>query len=191
LLALSADRIAALPAPAVAAPAAPLAGPPAVTCWSWTLKLGPEVLRRTNVIPVVLNQIRELQDEASLPPALFTVLTELFSNALEHGLLGLNSHSKDDADGFARYYMEREARLAQLQDGRISIGLEALPNGDLRLELEDSGPGFDHAALAARAAPDNDRYYSGRGIALVRALCRELNYSEGGKRVVAVFPGGS
>ena len=157
--------------------------------WRWLLELGADNIRHTDVVPMIMTQVRELFGRGVLPATLFTVVSELFANALDHGVLGLQSAAKDSAEGFARYYSEREARLLALRGGWIRIAMEREPGGDLRLEFEDSGAGFDHAALVAqRTVGQTDmQALSGRGIALVRELCREVYYQGRGNHVVAVF----
>ena len=52
---------------------------------------------------------------------LYTIFAELFSNALDHGLLGLDSRMKHTPQCFMAYYAAREHGLATLQDGWIEL----------------------------------------------------------------------
>ena len=54
---------------------------------------------------------------------IYMVLAELFFNALDHGLLKLDSRLKETPQGFGEYYSQRTKRLADLQEGRIEIKL--------------------------------------------------------------------
>jgi two-component sensor histidine kinase len=119
---------------------------------------------------------------------LYNVLSELYSNALEHGVLGLDSSLKRDATGFARYYQERNARLDELGDGHVRVHLHVTPQGDggrLVIEVEDSGKGFDVAKVLARPL-DRDRL-SGRGVSLVRQLCHQASWSDDGRNARVEF----
>ena len=58
---------------------------------------------------------------------IFTVVSELYNNALDHGILKLDSDLKDSPDGFMEYFMERENRLAELEGGEIEIAVHYLP----------------------------------------------------------------
>ena len=76
---------------------------------------------------------------------LFTVLAELLTNAIDHGVLGIQSRVKHSADGFDAYYQDRDRRLAALQDGYVAVSLTHVPSASgarLIVRVEDSGPGF-------------------------------------------------
>lgn len=49
---------------------------------------------------------------------IFTIIKELFVNALDHGLLGLDSNIKNGPDGFSNYVVERQKRLEAMTEGR-------------------------------------------------------------------------
>ncbi|MFD1691395.1 hypothetical protein ACFSHR_07155 [Azotobacter chroococcum] len=70
--------------------------------------------------------MQELRAQGSV---LYTVLAELYSNALEHGVMGLDSSLKRDAQGFAEYYRERRTRLANLYEGYVRFHLDLRPEG--------------------------------------------------------------
>ncbi|MEE8057499.1 MAG: fused response regulator/phosphatase [Pseudomonadales bacterium] len=115
-----------------------------------------------------------------------TVLSELYSNALDHGLLELDSRIKDTEDGFLEYYSLRSQRLNALQDGSISIHLNFIrqePGLQIEIVVKDSGAGFDYQV--ASAAKEEEAF--GRGIDLVRGLCDSVEYSEGGSCVKVIY----
>ncbi|GAA6130709.1 ATP-binding SpoIIE family protein phosphatase [Halopseudomonas sabulinigri] len=139
-------------------------------------------IREQNPLPFLLARLLEIPGLRPQAGALFTVLSELYSNALEHGLLQLDSAWKQDSDGFALYYQERGERLRALSEGWIRLTLNHLPTADgglLQIECEDSGNGFDPACAAAD--------YAGRGLALVAALAQEVEVDAAGSRVRVVF----
>lgn len=118
---------------------------------------------------------------------LYTVLAELFNNALEHGLLRLDSVLKEAAGGFNEYYRQREQRLWQLEQGNIRVELQLSGDsnaGWMRIAVEDSGPGFDYAAMPTTLPMQG---LSQRGLALVRSLCQRLEFHGTGNCVEAVY----
>jgi len=146
-------------------------------------------LRTIDPIPQIINYIQEMVGLQNHRPTLFTVLTELYINALDHGALKLESNLKQSSDGFTRYLSEREARLENLQDGQIKILVKAQPStngGRLVIQVEDSGDGFDYSNHIACKSPPKTQY-SGRGIKLVAKLCDSIEYEDAGKRVIATF----
>lgn len=156
--------------------------------WNFSFDMGPEVLRTLDTLPILVQVLMEVQGLYDHRERLYTVLTELYSNALEHGLLRLDSGMKATPDGFMNYYTERESRLAALEDGSISIRFRHTPDGNggrLELEMEDSGPGFD-LKKPGKSLEENTGH-SGRGIPLVTSLCESLEYNESGNRVMAVY----
>ena len=153
-------------------------------------------LRRTDVVPVIVNLTRTIGLHQAVEARIFTVLSELFSNALEHGLLGLMSAIKHEPDGFERYLELRAQRLAALEQGRIAVRIDhwtsSADSGTLKVDVHDSGPGFDHrgylAALAVPAAESTGAPRpSGRGLVLLQALSKELTFNEAGNRAAVTL----
>jgi two-component system, HptB-dependent secretion and biofilm response regulator len=136
--------------------------------WSASFEFRAHSLRHFNPLPYLLQLLMDVKALRPRGGEIYTVLAELYSNALEHGVIGLDSALKRDAKGFSEYYRERRLRLAQLQDGYVRFHLHLNPQargGRLVVRVEDSGPGFDARALAG--APVG---LSGRGLALIREL---------------------
>ena len=119
------------------------------------------------------------------------VLSELYSNALEHGVLGLDSRLKRDTEGFAHYYQQRRERLATLKSGFVRVSLQVEPIGEsgrVLIQVEDSGAGFDVTKVMARPL-DADRL-SGRGVSLVRQLCPAARWAPDGRSATVEFSWG-
>lgn len=150
-----------------------------------TLSFPASVLREV----VVMNEVRTFLKGIVLGGAhldlLCSILSELFSNAIEHGLLALKSDIKDDPDGFIRYYQVREEKLNALDDAHwIRLDVDYQPSRSrIEFTLEHSGRGFD---CQQQRSVDADFTY-GRGILLASELCESLHYSNGGKCVHAVY----
>ena len=156
--------------------------------WSLRLELRGESLKRFNPVPHLLQLFQQVQGLRALSGDLYSVLTELYSNALEHGVLALDSRLKRDAAGFAQYYQERDRRLRQQAGGFIEIDVKVEPQaggGRLNIEVRDSGSGFDVArVLATMAEP---RGFSGRGLYLVQRLSHGARWLDGGRRARVEF----
>jgi CheY-like chemotaxis protein/anti-sigma regulatory factor (Ser/Thr protein kinase) len=152
------------------------------------LHLGIDVLKKVDVVPEVVRTLTALGITGSEDSYLFTVLRELFTNAVEHGLLKMDSRMKQEENGFALYCEERDRRLAAATQGSARLRVCDHGNGknELHLEVEDSGDGFD--ALSYQPPPPEELLPHGRGIMLVRGLCSEVRYSPRGNHVFATFP---
>jgi len=156
--------------------------------WSVSFEFRAQTLRRYNPLPYLLQLLLEVHGLREQSGALYTVMAELYANALEHGVLGLDSQLKRDAEGFAQYYRLRNERLAQLNSGHIRVHVQVSPTaqgGKMTLRVEDSGPGFDVDEVLARPL-DADRL-SGRGLNLVRQLSGDVRWSDGGRCVCVEF----
>lgn len=157
--------------------------------WAINLDIGAETLKKENPIPMLLQNVNELQGMQSHREHIYTVLAEMFSNALEHGLLGLDSNLKKDADGFAQYYGMREQLLENLKDGKIRLELQNEPQsegGKLTFAVQDNGQGFDYDAYLCKINKHNNQAH-GRGMLLIKNICRDIRYSDRGRRVEADY----
>jgi len=158
--------------------------------WGTTLDFTGEMLKEVNPIAMLMNTISNIFFVDERKQKLFTVLSELYSNALDHGLLGLKSEYKSTPEGFVGYYKERERRLENLREGRISISLEQVKSNDgyiLKIKVMQTGQGFDVDKVISNLAHNEELVPSGRGIKLVDSLCRKVKYSDEGRAVEAIF----
>ncbi|MBB5210739.1 ATP-binding SpoIIE family protein phosphatase [Microbulbifer hydrolyticus] len=151
--------------------------------WSIRLQLSQEELRTSDPLPHLLSVLVQMPGAARFQEDLATALGELFRNALEHGVLGLDSSIKTTDDGFVRYYDLLAERRSRLKEGWVSISLscsESEDRGTLVLVVEDSGSGF----AETREPPS---IYAGRGLNLLQTVCDEVNYLPGSSKVEAVI----
>jgi CheY-like chemotaxis protein len=156
--------------------------------WSACFEFRAQTLKHMNPLPYLLQLLLEVQGLRAQVGALYTVLVELYSNALEHGVLRLDSSLKRDLKGFAHYYNERRERLGRLEQGFVRFHLELRPEhggGRLIIRVEDSGKGFDPAA--ARARQQSDRQAHGRGLKLIGELAEKCVWEADGRGVSVEF----
>ncbi len=157
--------------------------------WRLALKLDAEELRSFDIRPLLMSWLSHLQLEAKACREMFLIVSELFNNALDHGILKLDSDWKSAEQGFDRYLRTREERLSALQHGGIEIDLARVRQEDadyLELHLRDSGGGFDYRGMLGEpeSMPENGAGTpAGRGIMLVRSLCAAVEYSAAGNEV--------
>ncbi|ARU57577.1 MAG: fused response regulator/phosphatase [Pseudomonadales bacterium] len=153
--------------------------------WAFSYELRSETLREFNPLPLMLHLTMEVPGLRLHSGSIYTVMAELFSNALEHGILGLDSKLKSTPEGFARYYSERARKLEGLTDDWIRFQIDHKPDGPggiITIKVEDSGPGFDYGKYADYKL-DQNKKFSGRGIPLLMTLCKSVDFNEAGNAV--------
>lgn len=159
--------------------------------WCLTLHLDAAALRMLAPLQPIATAVAEMEGVDSAARQLFmTVINEMFANSLEHGVLNLDSRLKENADGFAAYYEQRERALADLDDGYVRIELDRFRDARgsfLVIRMNDSGYGFDHERMIGQVndpSPSPDAF-SGRGIPLLLNTCESVTYRGRGNRVEA------
>lgn len=153
--------------------------------WSTEYSFHISSLRHFDPLPLVLQVLNECPGLSDQRGRVFTILAELYANALDHGVLGLDSDLKSTAQGFAEFYTTKKNLLETLEDGNITIRLSHEPSDDggtLQISVIDSGEGFDISKIKT-----DKNEFSGRGLALVNTLCKEITHSNSGRQVDVSF----
>ncbi len=155
--------------------------------WVLSMKLQNQDLKHTGLTNQIMDFVGSIKGIDIHQDKIYTIVSELFSNALEHGILELESSLKESADGFESYYRLRAERLESIEDAYINVDL-SYERGDvnkIHLVITNSGKGFDYDAFK-KNMESNDGVH-GRGIHLLNSLCASIEYSNGGKTVTAVY----
>ena len=149
--------------------------------WHISFNFDSDVLSSINPIPAVIQAMVDIQGFGEHREKIFLVLTEMYSNSVEHGILGLDSSIKEEENGFLTYYDMRQSRLDNLTAGSIKIDVEhhvEADTGIVAITMTDCGEGFDYTRVVRDLGINVTK--SGRGIALMHDLCRNCTYSNGG-----------
>lgn len=149
-------------------------------------------LRQANPVPMIINFLQENIQLDGHHQSLFTILTELYVNALDHGVLELDSAIKQQENGFGLYFEYRERLLQKSIAGfvRLGVRIHSQDKGGLVvIQVEDSGAGFDLQRIN-RAVPGKPMF-CGRGIALIESLCESIHYFEPGNKAEAIYRWGA
>ncbi|MBF0397304.1 MAG: SpoIIE family protein phosphatase [Desulfobacterales bacterium] len=162
--------------------------------WKLVLELNAATLRIADPVPILMQLVIEKPEFEAYKGSIYTILMELITNSLDHGIMGLNSSLKQQPDGFDLYYNQRLKTLSTLEKGWLRIDMEHIPmyaGGKFTFKINDSGPGFDYREKLSRVTEDDDTsFFSGRGIKLVHSLCEKLIYKGNGNSVEAVYKWG-
>lgn len=158
--------------------------PEAIIPFNLSFHLTAEHFRDFKLIDHMLQIVNNINGLAAVRSEIFTILTELLNNAIEHGILGMSSELKADPDGFLEYYQERQLRLSELQDGNVWVSFIVSDDkpGKLVIIVKDSGKGFDVTSIRA----EEDATF-GRGIPLLTELCESVEFNQSGNEVSVIL----
>lgn len=165
--------------------------------WRFSYELEGQALRYAEPTPVIQKLIQDAPIFSTQMTNIYTVVSELFVNALDHGVLGLSSSMKQQEDGFKLYYAERLLRLEKLAEGKVRFDVQYSSSHEsysLKLAVTDSGEGFNfkqwelsHKERLNLLTETGKLPLSGRGLALVKKLTNSLSFSENGSRIEVEF----
>jgi len=161
--------------------------------WKFDLHFFYDSIKSIDPVPLINQIMGEIQGHQIQQDHLSMVLTELFCNSLDHGLLELDSDLKSTPAGFMQFYSDKESRMNELNQGSIFISVSNIPNeagGELTIVFEDSGKGFDVSALAKTnlSVDENPSIkFAGRGLSLIKHYCQSVTYNDSGNRIECVY----
>lgn len=150
--------------------------------WCYALRLDAAALRKVEAVPLMLGALDHFAVSRAFRDELFIVLTELFDNALEHGLLRLDARLKHSPEGLETWLLMREERLDALTEtgGEIRLWVEQVVESGrlwLRVRCQDTGSGFDlNQVLGPSVA-------LGRGLGRMKQLAHFADISAQGSEI--------
>ncbi len=155
--------------------------------FEWQVKITGDRLMRCE-IPALCNQfLQGVSLDQKLCQRVFAIVSEMVSNGLDHGILGLSSAMKEEPDGFMNYFEERAARLSKLSESDyIELSVKWIKEsdaGNLLISCRDSGPGYP---FETHADPSLNRY-SGRGLLMIKKLSKSVEVVAPGNLVKAIL----
>ena len=118
------------------------------------------------------------------------VLSEVITNSIDHGILGLDSTMKKDLTGFEQYFISRAAKLTRLAEGSIEVSVEPIENHLISITIQDSGKGFSYPTGKLEQLPESLLLAYGRGLLIIQKLCASMTHLGNGNCVVLEFATG-
>ena len=160
----------------------PVAQAPHTSPFAFELCFDPRQHPLREVLPDCLRLFTSHGVPSAMNQLLAMTLTEATTNALDHGLLHLDSALKQE--GFEAYDAVRKERLAAHEAGTLTLRFRLYREDQgavcsLGIEVEDSGPGFDWRAWEQAGAADAHQA-SGRGLMIIRSVASEMSFNECG-----------
>ncbi len=159
--------------------------------WELSFTIVSSSLRTFNPLSMLIGILSEVPGLRQNSSVLYTVLSELLNNAIEHGVLKLSSEIKSSPAGFAEYYRLRKEGLEIVEDASVKFDFKHEVQGDsglLTITVEDSGDGFDLSTLKpAEDDTGSARQYFGRGLTLIGSMCESLEVLPPGNIIQVQF----
>ncbi len=123
--------------------------------------------------------------DANTKAALHLAISEMLTNAVEHGNCGISYEEKSAwlEDGHAiEELINRRCQDPEIARRRVVFEYTITPDRS-RFRVADEGAGFDWRALRDPVADENVLKQHGRGILMTRAFTHQLTYNEKGNEV--------
>lgn len=153
--------------------------------WSTSVLLSAEDMRSSSTV-------RKLSDILSSMPylsrhygVLHVLLSEIYSNSLEHSILNIKSVDKTDGDKFVEYYKHRDKALVELNDAYINFKFNFIVKGTehyLEIKVTDSGGGYSKGE-----SETTEDMLHGRGLHIMKSFCKNISFSEDGKTLEVLY----
>lgn len=125
-----------------------------------------------------------LCDDAELP-RLGIAMEEALLNACLHGNLELDSKLREgDGTAFQDLALERSGQQPYV-DRRVVVKASITPQ-QLKVEIEDEGPGFNPEDLPDPTDPENLLKPHGRGVMMMRLFLDEVSWNDRGNHVTLI-----
>ena len=153
-----------------------------------SMQLGFEALRSASIVDEILAMAGAL-GFVSRFPNLPSIFSELFANALEHGILNLPTGNKYlSSEGYLDYFEDKRRRLDNLAEGFIAVEMALDSVGGepvLRLIVSDSGSGFMPSELPADVIADAAGAAQ-RGLRLVSSMALHVSHNKQGNEAIVL-----
>jgi len=153
--------------------------------WKMTTSFSAVEMRDVTVISRLLDMFCAVPSLNSHRGVLQILLSEIYSNILDHGILGLDSNKKENAEQFENFYKERELKLKMLENAFIHFEFELFTESGqqfLKMNIKDSGRGYK-----GHVASDSDLKMHGRGMKIIQGLSERAEFSDEGTTLDVLF----
>lgn len=154
--------------------------------WKLDISLNADDMRMPNPIEKISTILNAMPYLSRHHGVLLILLTEIYTNSLDHGILNIESVNKSDEEHFIEYYKMKELALAELESGYINFNFSfyAGDNGKyyLKIHVSDSGHGYKIGTVTS-----TDEMLHGRGLSIIQSFCEKVGVSEDGKTLELLY----
>ena len=156
--------------------------------WKLSMEFSALMLKEIDPVPAIVQTLMDIQGLQVHCDPIFIIVSELFTGALEYGLLGLDPKMKISADRTIKYFEIREKRLKALEKGAIKVSISHKPaasGGRMTLRIQDTGVvGWFKSAMLEF---DGKKKSTDQGLGMLNRICQSVEFLEHGNYIKAVY----
>ncbi len=153
--------------------------------WSTSVTLTAKDMRSSDTVRKLSNILSSMPYLSRHTGVLHVLLSEIYSNSLEHSILNIKSIDKTDNEHFIEYYKKRDAALLKLEDDSIIFNFNFIveeSNHYLEIQVTDSGGGYKKEDFK-----NTDEMLHGRGLNIINSFSEKTFFSEDGKTLNILY----
>ncbi len=153
--------------------------------WSTSVSLTTKDLRSSDTVRKLSNILSSMPYLSRHTGVLHVLLSEIYSNSLEHSILNIQGADKTDNENFVEYYKNRDSALVNLKDGSIIFNFNFIveeSNHYLEIQVTDSGGGYQKEELES-----SDKMLHGRGLNIINSFSEKVSFSDDGKSLTVLY----
>ncbi|CCQ12384.1 Serine phosphatase RsbU, regulator of sigma subunit [Pseudoalteromonas luteoviolacea B = ATCC 29581] len=151
---------------------------------SVSMSLNAHQIRTTDPVLELVDVLSKVEGLSAHRSNVFLLMSEAYNNAVDHGVLGLDSAIKDKEDGFFEFYSLRAEALSTLKDAMVILTVSYEPdNRRLVICICDSGNGFTHQREKEHCMVREH----GRGLSLLQEIASSVCYNQAGNEVEMIY----
>lgn len=147
--------------------------------WSLSVSLSSDDMRSSSTPRKLSDILSSMPQLSRHNGVLHILLSEIYSNSLEHSILNISSLDKSDETNFAEYYKKREDALVELEDSFINFKFNFIVEKSehyLEIQVTDNGGGYKEQNYKS-----TDDMLHGRGLNIISSFSENHTFSEDGK----------
>lgn len=153
--------------------------------WTTYVSLSPKDMRSSSAVRKLSDVLTSMPYLSRHNGVLHVLLSEIYSNSLEHGILDIKSSDKINGDDFTKYYDSRDKALENLEDAFINFKFNFMikeAEHYLEIEVTDSGGGYKNGDYKS-----TEDMLHGRGLSIINNFSEKVSFSEDGKTLNVLY----
>ncbi|MCW8901173.1 MAG: fused response regulator/phosphatase [Gammaproteobacteria bacterium] len=153
--------------------------------WRLSISFTADDMRAPNPVNKLTSILNAMPCLSRHKGVLHIILTEIYLNSLDHGILKIESIDKSDEEHFLEYYKHRDDALSVLKDASINFHFSFFSANNkhyLKIQVSDSGGGY-HIDNSI----STDEMLHGRGFSIIQSFSEKISFSDDGKTMEVLY----